>query len=112
MISNILLAIVLLAIIYFKNLQFRYPLIFLYLLICCFFYFGKNNNIGIYGLFIFILLLITGVIKNNDEFHNCDEKEEFKNSSDPDNEEGIEQFGIADSFSDLHNMIHKLTKPK
>ena len=112
MINYSLLAIVLLSIIYFKKLQFKYPLIFLYLLICCYLYFGQNDNIGIYGLIIFLVLFITGIIKNNEECPNCDEKEEFQNNSSQDEEKGIEQFGIADNFSELHSMIHKLTKPK
>jgi hypothetical protein len=117
MINESLLIIIILAIIYFKNIEIRYSFIILYLSVCAYFYMGLKLNIGLYGLFLFLVLLLTGIIKNSNECINCDHgSEHFKNNKvngdDVDEEKGIEQFGIADQFSELHNMIHKLTKPK
>jgi hypothetical protein len=114
MINESLLLIVLLSIIYFKNQSYKNPLILLYLLLCIYYYFGLNQKTGLYGLIVFLFCFLTGIIKNNQEdYHNCEDDEHFKNSiSNDDDEAGIEQFGIQDQFSTLHNMIHKLTKPK
>ena len=114
MINEILLIIVLLSIIYFKNQAYRNPLIVLYLIICSYYYFSLNSPTGLYGLIVYLFCFLTGIIQNNQEdYHNCDQDEHFKNSpSNEEDEAGIEQFGIEDQFSNLHNMIHKLTKPK
>ena len=114
MINESLLIIIILAIIYFKNIEIRYSFIILYLSVCGYYYMGLKLNLGLYGLFLFLILILTGIIKNSDECVNCDHTaEHFKNNRvDNDEEKGIEQFGIADKFSELHNMIHKLTKPK
>lgn len=116
MINESLLLIVLLSIIYFKNQSYKNPLILLYLLLCIYYYFGLNQKTGLYGLIVFLFCFLTGIIQNNQEdYHNCEDNEHFENSpsiDDDDNEAGIEQFGIQDQFSNLHNIIHKLTKPK
>jgi hypothetical protein len=114
MINESLLIIIILAIIYFKNIGIRYSFIILYLSVCAYYYLGLKLSLGVYGLFLFLVLLLTGIIKNSNECINCDHgSEHFKNNRiTNDEEKGIEQFGIADKFSELHNMIHKLTKPK
>ena len=116
MINESLLLIVLLSIIYFKNQSYKNPLILLFLLLCIYYYFGLNQKTGLYGLIVFLFCFLTGIIQNNQEdYHNCEDNEHFENSpsiDDDDNEAGIEQFGIRDQFSNLHNIIHKLTKPK
>ncbi len=114
MIHEGLLIILIISILYFKNPQYRYSLIILYLLICCYFYFSLNNKLGLYGLYFILFLIMTGIIQySNEECENCNEHEHFKNSIDKNDEEkGIEQFGISDKFSELHNMIHKITKSK
>ncbi len=118
MIHEGLLLILILSILYFKKQQYRYALITLYLLICCYFYFSLQRTLGLYGLYCMLFLIMTGIVQySNEEFENCNdhehEHEHFKNSIDKnDEEQGIEQFGISDKFSELHNMIHKITKPK
>ena len=114
MINESLLIIVLLSLIYFKNQFYKNPLILLYILLCIYYYFGLNQKTGLYGLIVFLLFFLTGIIQNNQEdYHNCEDHEHFKNSpSNDDDEVGIEQFGIQDQFTTLHNMIHKITKPK
>jgi hypothetical protein len=116
MIHEALLIILILAIIYFKKQQYRYALITLYLLICCYYYFSLNNKLGLFGLYFIIFLIMTGILQySNEDFENCNEHEHehFKNNTDKNDEElGIEQFGISDKFSELHTMIHKITKPK
>jgi hypothetical protein len=118
MIHEGLLLILILSILYFKKQQHRYALITLYLLICCYFYFSLQRTLGLYGLYCMLFLIMTGIVQySNEEFENCNdhehEHEHFKNSIDKnDEEQGIEQFGISDKFSELHNMIHKITKPK
>ncbi len=118
MIHEGLLIILIISILYFKKQQYRYSLIILYLLICCYFYFSLHYKLGLYGLYFILFLIMTGIIQNsNEDFENCNEHnhehEHFKNSIDKNDEEkGIEQFGISDKFSELHNMIHKITKSK
>jgi hypothetical protein len=116
MIHEGLLIILILAILFFKNQQYRYALISLYLLICSYYYFSLNKKLGLYGLYLILFLIMTGIIQySNEDFENCNdhEHEHFKNNIDKnDEEQGIEQFGISDKFSELHNIIHKLTKPK
>jgi len=107
MIHEGLLVIVLLSILLFKNQQFKYAFITLYLLICSYYYFSLNITLGLYGLYLIIFLLLTGIIQySTEDFENCNEldHEHFKNNENKnDEEEGIEQFGISDKFSELHN---------
>jgi len=106
-IHQLILGSVLVAIIMFNQSHFRMPLIGLYFLICAFYYFSLQLNLGMYGLFIFLVLLMTGIIRNDV----ADEHEHFEDTSsvDADEEKGIEQFGIEDRFTTLHNLIHELS---
>jgi len=119
LIHQLILATVLLAIIFFRQSQFRIPLIGLYFLICTFYYFNLESNIGMYGLIIFLILLMTGVIRNDEAFEDCCDHEHFEaaaaakpKNEDDDDEIGIEQFGIEDKFTTLHNLIHELSNKK
>ena len=108
---QLILGCVLLAIIIFSQSHFRMPLIGLYFLICAFYYFSLNLNLGIYGLILFLVLLMTGIIRNNTEHFEHEHFEEGGSSAvdDDDDEKGIEQFGIEDRFTTLHNLIHDLS---
>ncbi len=68
---------------------------------------------GIYGLILFLVLLMTGIIRNDTEHLEHEHFEEGGSSSvehdDDDDEKGIEQFGIEDRFTQLHNLIHDLS---
>jgi hypothetical protein len=110
-IHQLILGSVLFAIIIFSQSHFRMPLIGLYFLICAFYYFNLNLNLGMYGLILFLFLLMTGIIRNDTAEHF--EHEHFEegggSSVDEDDEKGIEQFGIEDRFTTLHNLIHDLS---
>lgn len=109
-IHQIILGSVLFAIIIFSQSYFRMPLIGLYFLICAFYYFSLNLPLGIYGLILFAVLLMTGIIRNDTEhFEHEHEHEHFEEGGDDDDEKGIEQFGIQDRFTQLHNLIHDLS---
>lgn len=116
-IYQIILATVLLAIIFFRQSHFRISLIGLYFLICAFYYFSLESNLGCYGLLVFLILLMTGIIRNDETFEVCNGAEHFeaekqKKVDDADDEIGIEQFGIEDKFTKLHNLIHELSNKK
>jgi len=119
-IYQIILATVLLAIIFFRQSHFRISLIGLYFLICAFYYFSLESNLGCYGLLVFLILLMTGIIRNDETFEECThcaehfeaEKQKKVDDDDDDDEIGIEQFGIEDKFTKLHNLIHELSNKK
>jgi hypothetical protein len=110
-IHQLILGSVLVAIIFFSQSYFRMPLIGLYFLICAYYYFSLNLNLGMYGLILFLVLLMTGIIRNDMEHfeHEHFEEDGRSSSADDDDEKGIEQFGIEDRFTKLHNLIHDLS---
>ena len=46
-------------------------------------------------------------VDNAEDAEDAEETEEFENDT-ADDEKGIEQFGLADKFSQLHGMIHQM----
>lgn len=110
-IHQLILGSVLLAIIFFSQSHFRMPLIGLYFLICVFYYFSLKLNLGMFGLILFLVLLLTGIIRNDEEHFEHEHFEQAADNTDDeeDAEKGIEQFGIEDRFTRLHNLIHELS---
>ena len=123
-------------IVYIRNHEYRYWLILLYLLLLIYGFYNINKQISLGGLLVFFITYL--FIAKKPEFQNIehhkdaddkdtfeDKKESQENEKSQEKEEsqdneksvednieekGIEQFGLADKFSQLHNLIHQMEK--
>jgi hypothetical protein len=120
-------------ILYIRNHEYRYWLILLYLLLLIYGFYNINKQISLGGLLVFFITYLfiakKPEFKNIEHYKDADEsvdkdtiedkKESQEKEESQDNEKsvednieekGIEQFGLADKFSQLHNLIHQMEK--
>ena len=125
-------------ILYIRNHEYRYWLILLYILLLIYGFYNINKQISLGGLVAFIICYLfiakkpefknvehykdhvtDDNDKNEDSQENFDEIKEDYDSVDEEKvekytgheeEKGIEQFGLSDKFSQLHNLIHQMEK--
>lgn len=125
---------ILLGILYIRNHEYRYWLILLYLLLLIYGFYNINKQISLGGLVAFIICYLFIAKKpefknvehykdhvtddndktedsqeNFDEIDSVDE-EKVEKYTEQEEEKGIEQFGLSDKFSQLHNLIHQMEK--
>ena len=122
-------------ILYIRNHEYRYWLILLYLLLLIYGFYNINKQISLGGLVAFIICYLfiakkpefknvehykdhdvtDDNDKNEDSQENFDEidsvdEEKVEKYTGHEEEKGIEQFGLSDKFSQLHNLIHQMEK--